>query len=81
VSIRTTLTLDEDLYDRLKRDSRSQGVSFRDTVNRVLRAGLHPPPARRKKFKVKAKNMGVIPGLNYDCTSKLLDELEGPAHR
>jgi hypothetical protein len=32
-------------------------------------------------FKVTARPLGLRPGLNYDCVSKLLEEAEGPDYR
>ena len=40
MSIRTTVTLDEDVLDRVRRESRSRGASFRDTLNDLLRFAL-----------------------------------------
>ena len=40
MSIRTTVTLDDDVVARVKRESRSRGASFRDTLNDLLRAAL-----------------------------------------
>jgi hypothetical protein len=37
--MRTTLTIDDDLADLLKRQARERDLSFRDVVNRTLRAG------------------------------------------
>jgi hypothetical protein len=38
--MRTTLTIDDDLAGLLKRRARELGVSFKDMVNRTIRAGL-----------------------------------------
>jgi hypothetical protein len=40
MSIRTTVTLDEDVVARVRRESLSRGASFRDTLNDLLRAAL-----------------------------------------
>ena len=82
MSIRTTITLDDDVFERLKRVSSEKGESFREVVNETLRLGLlrleqpnpEPPPA------IRPRSMGVatIP------TTKLgeaLEYLEGPFHR
>ena len=39
MSIRTTLTLDEDVYERLQQASRSRGLPFKQTLNDVIRVG------------------------------------------
>jgi hypothetical protein len=84
MSVRTTLTLDEDVFERLKHESRTRGIPFRQAVNDALRTGLltNTRVADRETFQVHPVNMGELrPGLNLDCISALLDELEGPLHR
>jgi len=83
MSIRTTVTLDEDVLERLKAESRSRGTSFRETLNELLRLALttqisHPI---RSGFRVKPSHMGYRPGLNYDNIESLLELGEGEFHR
>jgi plasmid stability protein len=83
MSTRTTVTLDDDVIQRVKEQSRSHGKSFRETLNDLLRTGLNSretPPTRRH-FRVKPFHSGYVPGLNYDCTEALLEYLEGVDHR
>ncbi len=68
---------------KLRAEMRKSGKSFKETVNGFLRLGL---TARRemqaaKPFKVRARPMGLRPGINLDNIGKLLEELEGPWHR
>ncbi len=80
--MRTTLTLDEDVVDKLREDMRRTGKSFKDTVNENLRVGLlFKETAKPKKFVVKAKDMGPGPASSFVSTSELLELLEGPMHR
>jgi hypothetical protein len=82
MSIRTTVTLDDDVLERVKRESRSRGASFRDTLNDLLRTALslqHQP--RRRTLKIKPVPMGRRPGLNYDSIEALLGYGEGERHR
>jgi len=81
--VRTTLTLDEDVAARLKAGSLRSGRSFKETVNEALRLGLsrRRPPAPGAPFRVKARPMGLRPGLSLDCTSALLEKVEGPLHK
>jgi hypothetical protein len=83
MSIRTTVTLDDDVLERVKAESRSRGASFKETLNDLLRVALAArlQGAKRKPFRVKAYHTGVIPGLNYEKTGELLEHLEGPLHR
>ncbi|HSN67709.1 MAG TPA: DUF2191 domain-containing protein [Thermoanaerobaculia bacterium] len=80
---RTTLTLDDDVAAKLDRESRRSGESFRVTVNRVIRRGLHPPAgdATRKPFRVRARRLGLRPGVDLDDIGALLDRLDGPSRR
>ncbi|MBV9156561.1 MAG: hypothetical protein JO097_09890 [Acidobacteriaceae bacterium] len=83
MSIRTTVTFDEDVLERLKQESRVHGASFRHTLNELLRKALAQtgqPPTRRE-FHITPSHMGYVEGLNYDCTEVLLEYLEGPEHR
>ncbi|HEY3939707.1 MAG TPA: hypothetical protein VGL97_19895 [Bryobacteraceae bacterium] len=40
MSVRTTVTLDEDVLERVKKVSQSRGISFKNTLNSLLRAAL-----------------------------------------
>jgi hypothetical protein len=79
--MRTTLTLDDDLSARLEELARESHRSFKQVVNDVLRRGLDakPPPAR--PFRVKARAMGLNPGVQLDSTGDLLEQLDGPRHK
>ncbi len=83
MGVRTTVTLDEDVIERVKAESRSRGRSFRETLNDLLRAALlnsHVQPSRME-FRVKPTHMGVRPGLNYDDVESLIEYGEGVMHR
>ena len=81
--MRTTLTLEEDVAAKLQTEMRRSGKSFKQTVNDVLRLGLNAPRTLKppRPFVVRARALGVRPGLNYDNIGELLDDLEGSAHR
>ena len=83
MSIRTTVSLDDDVVARVKRESLSRGASFRDTLNDLLRAALldidYKP--RRRAFAILPTHMGHKPGLNYDSIESLLEYGEGDRHR
>lgn len=83
MSVRTTVTLDEDVYKRLQQDSRARGVPLKQSINDALRSALNAPvqPQRKVKFKLKTYRMGLKPGINYDCTADMLEAAEGPMHR
>jgi hypothetical protein len=81
VSKRTTLTLEDDVAQRLLEESRRTGKSFKDVVNEALRAGLNPGPSRLPPFKIAARDMGLRPGFDLDDIEGLIERLEGPRHR
>ena len=83
MSVRTTVTLDEDVLERLKRESLKRGASFRDTLNDLPRAALlHlETQPRRPTLKIKPVPMGFRAGLNHDDVESLIEYGEGDQHR
>ncbi|HEY3783360.1 MAG TPA: hypothetical protein VGL56_19945 [Fimbriimonadaceae bacterium] len=79
MSIRTTLTLDEDIAAKLKEESRARGIPFRKLLNDALRRGLQSMKSSttRKPFKIDAVDLGAMPGLNYDNIGALIEHAEG----
>jgi hypothetical protein len=83
MGIRTTVTLDEDVLERVKRESAARGSAFRDTLNDLLRLALlhlDQKPTRRR-IEIKPVHMGYRAGLNYDDIESLLEFGEGDEHR
>lgn len=74
--MRTTLTIDDDLAERLKAEMRKEGASLKEIVSTLLRRGLDAPKRSKKRFRVKARPMGVRAGVNYSKTSEMLDWLD-----
>ncbi len=83
MSIRTTVTLDEDVIERVKQHSRSRGTSFRETLNELLRGALIKAEAQpnRRQLRIEPHHGGYYPELNYDCTEALLEYAEGVNHK
>ena len=81
--MRTTLTLDEDVAAKLKAQVGRSGRPFKQVVNELLRSALKPPPRLkpRKPFRVKARALGLRPGLRYESVGDLLAEIEGASHK
>ena len=81
--VRTTLTLDEDVAAKLKREVRRTGRAFKDVVNDFLRRALNAPPqpAQREPFVVRPRTLGLKAGLSYDHVEELIEQLDGPGHR
>ncbi|MBI2879279.1 MAG: DUF2191 domain-containing protein [Candidatus Rokubacteria bacterium] len=81
--VRTTLTLDEDVAVKLKAEVRRGGLTFKQAVNHFLRLGLASRRSTPKPqpFRVRARALGLRPGLDYDRISTLIERLEGPLGR
>lgn len=81
--MRTTLTLDEDVAFQLKSETRKSGKPFKQVVNETLREGflMQKKAKELPPYRVKARPLGLRPGLSLDSISKLLEEVEGPLHR
>jgi hypothetical protein len=80
--MRTTLTLDDELAEALKRTAFRSGSSFKQVVNDTLRAGLaaREAPPRRKRYRVKPAHLGgPLPGIDLDKALRLADALEDEA--
>lgn len=84
--MRTTITLDDDVVTTVKEEmKKGDGKTFKEAVNELIRLGRYlnqdRTAKRRKPFKVRAKNLGTYPHLNYDDIGALLEEIEGPFHK
>ncbi len=83
MGIRTTVTLDEDILERLKQESRSRGVPFRQLLNDSLRKALLTVSSETKKreFHITPRSTGLRTDLDFDDIQGLLDYLDGPDHK
>jgi hypothetical protein len=79
--MRTTLTIDDDLAGLLAQRARETGASFKETVNRTLRAGLGEAARlpHRAAPKTVPHSFGIKPGIDLDKLGQLADELEAEA--
>ena len=79
--MRTTVTLDEDVL-RLLRDAMHRSRrSFKEALNSALRAGLgsRPVQAKTPPFALKARPLGLRPGIDPARFNQMADELEDEA--
>lgn len=78
--MRTTLTLDEDLAERLRERAHRERRSFKAVVNEAVRVGLSAlsePGARGvAPFTIEARHRGFRPGVDVARLNQLADELE-----
>lgn len=75
VSMRTTVTLDDDVAAKLRNVSREQGISFKEALNRSVRRGLATADAPRP-YRLEPKRLGAKPGLDLDRALSLAARLE-----
>jgi hypothetical protein len=81
--MRTTLTLDEDIAERLQAESQRTGRSFKEVVNEHLRTSLARSRALKSmgEFRVTPADLGGPATGSYDDVAALLEESEGVEHR
>jgi hypothetical protein len=73
--MRTTLTLDPDVSDRLRAIARERGLPFKQVVNAVLRRGLGTD-GDAIPFRVESRPLGLRPGVDLDDALGLAAGLE-----
>ena len=75
MSVRTTVTLDDDVLDRIRCESRSRNASFCATLNSLLRTALNlGNPQGLRMLKIKPVRMGHGPALNYNDVGRMLED-------
>jgi len=82
--MRTTITIEPYLGQKIKDHMKKTGCSFKQAVNYFLLLGVkeaQKQKGERKPFKVKPFLLGMYPHLNYDDISELIEYAEGPWHR
>ena len=79
--MRTTLTLEADVAQRIQREIRRTGKGMKEVVNESLRSGLGLAERREKPppFKVRPHSFGFKPGIDLNRLNQLVDELEAEA--
>jgi predicted transcriptional regulator len=82
--MRTTLTIDDDVAAELDRLRRSRDESLKEIVNDALRRGLRDQidrPKRKKPFRTRSFDAGVVLVASIDNIGELLAEIEGETFR
>ncbi|MCC5842327.1 MAG: hypothetical protein JJT96_19580 [Opitutales bacterium] len=78
--MRTTLTLDPDVAERIRQETASGRVSLKQVVNEGLRRGLMMKEATaRKPFRVRPHSSDYQPGVDRAKLSQMVDELDALA--
>ncbi|MDQ1469999.1 MAG: hypothetical protein QOJ99_1479 [Bryobacterales bacterium] len=76
VFMRTTLTLDDGLAERLAQLARESGVSFRSVVNDVLRRGLADQTPSVPPFDFEPRDGHLRPGIDERRLNELAWQLD-----
>ena len=77
VSMRTTLTIDPEIADRLKQEAALGKRPLKVIVNEALRKGLGLTSAKRTKpYRLKPHSSGFVAGIDPGKLNQLADELE-----
>lgn len=75
--VRTTLSLEPDVAQRLRQELASGKKSFKEVVNERLRMGFGLDKAKRRpRFRVKAHSSAFLPGIDQVKLNQLVDDLE-----
>ena len=75
--MRTTLTLDPDIAERIRQELASGRTSLKQVINEGLRRGLLMKQAtRRIPFRVHPHRSAYQPGIDRAKLTQLLDELD-----
>ena len=64
--MRTTVTLDEDVAQRVKQLGRERDIPFKEALNTTLRAGLADESPASKPYTMPTQSLGLRPGVNLD---------------
>jgi len=76
MDIRTTITLEPDVYSLIQRRLETSGTSLKSVVNEAIRSGL--APRQRPVFHTQTASMGQ-PTVNLDHALRLAGELDDAA--
>jgi len=75
--MRTTLTLEPDVAQRIRRRMKQEGLSLKRVVNDALRSGLaEADKAPRTRFSVEPYACRFKAGIDLDRLNQLADEME-----
>lgn len=75
---RTTLTLQDDVYQAARAEAERSGLSLRDVINDALRRGLVHRPAAPD---IRLRTFSSAMRMEMVNTGDILEAIEGPEHR
>ena len=76
--MRSSVDLESILDKRWRERANALGISFKEALNRALRAGLHTldEKPKKKKYVVRARACGLHPEISHQKLGALVDQLE-----
>jgi len=75
--VRTTVTIDPDVAERLHTYAHRNGLSFKKALNELLRRGLQAQAVtQRERFQVEPHQGRFQPGIDLGRLNQLLDQLD-----
>ena len=74
--MRTTVTIDPDLAAKLRRIARERGISFKEALNTMLRAGMGARAVTARAYRLRARRLGLRAGIDLDKALHLASALE-----
>jgi hypothetical protein len=81
-TMRTTLTLDDEVFTRLKEKAHQANISFKQVVNETLQRGLatEETPQSVRRYQLEPSSLGgTLLGIDLDKALVLADGLEDQA--
>lgn len=82
MTVSLTLTLDDEVVARLREEASRSGRSIDATANDLLKGSSSArEPIGAPPFRVEARPLGQRPGVDVDCVSRLLDQLDVASER
>jgi hypothetical protein len=75
--LRTTVTLDPDVAEKLRALAREHGISFREALNTTLRRGLPSGSGSSKqRYRLASRRLGLRSGVDLEPALRVTGELE-----
>jgi hypothetical protein len=79
--MRTTVRLDDNLLEQVKKEAARQGRTLTSLIDEALRQALaqsrQRTPKKRVRLPVSRESGGTLPGVDLNDSASLLDVMEG----
>lgn len=70
------MSIDADLEARVRTIARERGITFKDALNTLLRAGLGANADAARAYRLPVRRLGLRPGIDLDKALRLATVLE-----